>query len=117
MCLEIEEDKDVDIAYYVTSHELAHQWWAHQVMAANVQGSTMIIESLSQYSALMVMKREYSQEHMKEFLKEEVNRYLSGRTNETKRENPLATSGEPAIYQVWEGSRKLIRIAGLHWGG
>ncbi|MEQ9423461.1 MAG: M1 family aminopeptidase [Cyclobacteriaceae bacterium] len=88
--LKIEDEKDVDIAYYVTSHELAHQWWAHQVMSANVQGSTMIVESLSQYSALMVMKQEYPQEHMQEFLKEELNRYLRGRSREDKRENPLA---------------------------
>ena len=108
--LEIEEEKDVDIAYYVTSHELAHQWWAHQVMAANVQGSTMIIESLSQYSALMVMKREYPQEHMKEFLKEEVNRYLTGRTNETKRENPLAKVENQQYIRYGKGAVNLYAL-------
>lgn len=105
--LEIEEDKDVDVAYYVTSHELAHQWWAHQVMAANVQGSSMIIESLSQYSALMVMKHQYSQELMKEFLKEELNRYLSGRTSETKRENPLVTVENQQYIRYGKGAVNL----------
>ncbi|MEM1134401.1 MAG: M1 family aminopeptidase [Bacteroidota bacterium] len=89
--LEIDDEDDVDVAFYVTAHELAHQWWAHQVMAANVQGSQVIIESLSQYSALMVMKQVYSEEKIQQFLKEELQRYLSGRSTETKREMPLAT--------------------------
>ena len=50
--------EDIDYVFYVTAHEMAHQWWGHQVTAANVQGSTMLIESLSQYSALMVMEKE-----------------------------------------------------------
>lgn len=89
--LEIDDENDVDVAFYVTAHELAHQWWAHQVMSANVQGSQVIIESLSQYSALMVMKQVYPEEKIQEFLKEELQRYLRGRSTESKREMPLAT--------------------------
>jgi len=89
--LEIDFEDDVDIAFYVTAHELAHQWWAHQVMSANVQGSQAIIESLAQYSALMVMKQVYPEEKLQELLKEELQRYLSGRSRESKREMPLAT--------------------------
>jgi len=36
------------------------------------------------------MKEEYPQEHIKEFLKEELDRYLRGRTFEQKKEMPLA---------------------------
>jgi hypothetical protein len=31
-------------------------WWAHQVMGANVQGATLMSETMAQYSALMVME-------------------------------------------------------------
>ncbi|MEP7062914.1 MAG: hypothetical protein ABI881_10980, partial [Betaproteobacteria bacterium] len=35
-----EGDKDdIDYPYYVTAHEAAHQWWAHQVIGGDVQGS------------------------------------------------------------------------------
>ncbi|MEP6679679.1 MAG: hypothetical protein ABJB78_10300, partial [Betaproteobacteria bacterium] len=35
-----EDDKDdIDYPYYVTAHEAAHQWWAHQVIGGDVQGS------------------------------------------------------------------------------
>ncbi len=41
---DIEED-DVDNVFYVTAHEVAHQWWAHQVMGANTQGGTVVVEN------------------------------------------------------------------------
>jgi ABC-2 type transport system permease protein len=49
----------IDYVFYVTAHEAAHQWWAHQVIGADVQGATVLSESLAQYSALMVMEQEY----------------------------------------------------------
>jgi ABC-2 type transport system permease protein len=36
-----------------------HQWWAHQVVGANMQGMTLLSETLAQYSALMVMEKMY----------------------------------------------------------
>ncbi|MFT4787033.1 MAG: ABC-2 type transport system permease protein [Cyclobacteriaceae bacterium] len=81
--------KDVDLPFYVTAHEVAHQWWGHQVTEAGVKGNAMLSETLSQYSALMVMKKNYSPEIIKEFLKHELNSYLVGRTFEQKKEMPL----------------------------
>lgn len=102
--LDIDDEDDVDIAYYVTAHELAHQWWGHQIMPANVQGSAVLSESLSQYSALMVMKQTYSEEKIEQFLKEELERYLKGRTRETKREMPLATVEEQSYIHYGKGA-------------
>lgn len=84
----IEED-DVDLPFYVTAHEIAHQWWGHQVTEARVRGNAMISESMSQYSALMVMKQESTEEVIQEYLKHELNNYLFGRTFERKKEMPL----------------------------
>jgi aminopeptidase N len=47
---------DIDMVYYVVAHEMGHQWWAHQVVGADMQGATFLSESLAQYSALMVME-------------------------------------------------------------
>lgn len=82
-------DEEIDYVYYVTAHEAAHQWWAHQVMSANVQGGTMLIETFAQYGALMVMEREYGADHMRRFLKYELDNYLNARSNETREELPL----------------------------
>jgi ABC-type cobalamin/Fe3+-siderophores transport system ATPase subunit len=56
---------DIDYPYYVTAHEVAHQWWAHQVIGGNVQGATMLSETLAQYSALMVMKQKFGGDQMR----------------------------------------------------
>lgn len=80
---------DIDYPYYITAHEVAHQWWAHQVIGGHVQGSTLLSESLSQYAALMVMEKEFGKENMKHFLRYELDRYLSGRSEENEKELPL----------------------------
>ncbi|WP_424961536.1 M1 family aminopeptidase [Ekhidna sp.] len=108
--VKVEEEDDVDVTYFVTAHELAHQWWGHQLFPANVQGSAVLSESLSQYSALMVMKQEYPQEHLKEFLKEELNRYLSGRTTEQKKEMPLALAENQAYIHYGKGANIMYAL-------
>jgi ABC-2 type transport system permease protein len=82
-------EEDVDMVFYVTAHEMAHQWWGHQVTDADVKGNAMLSETLSQYSALMVMKKNYSPEMIQKFLKYELDRYLRGRAGESKKEQPL----------------------------
>lgn len=82
-------EKDIDYVYYVTAHEVAHQWWGHQVMEARVKGNAMLSESMSQYSALMVLKHKFTPEILERYLKYELDRYLSGRAFERKKEQPL----------------------------
>jgi len=82
-------DKDIDFVYYVTAHEVAHQWWGHQVMEAGVKGNAMLSESMSQYSALMVLKHKFTPEILERYLKYELDRYLMGRATERKKEQPL----------------------------
>ncbi|HEV3039535.1 MAG TPA: ABC transporter permease [Candidatus Angelobacter sp.] len=86
------DDKDkeaVDLPYYVTAHEVGHQWWAHQEISANVEGATSMVETLAQYSALMVMKHHYGPESIKKFLHRELAVYLQGRAIERNEEKPL----------------------------
>jgi ABC-type transport system involved in multi-copper enzyme maturation permease subunit len=96
---EIDDQEGVDNVMYITAHEVAHQWWAHQVVGADVQGANMITESLSQYSALMVMEHEYGRDMMREFLKYELDRYLAQRGREVQEEMPLVrVEQQPYIY-------------------
>jgi ABC-2 type transport system permease protein len=56
-------------------------------------------ETLAQYSALMVMEEEYGREHMRRFLKYELDRYLSGRGREPERELPLVrVENQPYVH-------------------
>lgn len=80
---------DIDMVFYVVAHEMGHQYWAHQLIGANMQGSEMMSEGFAQYSALMVMEKEYGKDKMKKFLKYEMDDYLGGRSGELEGENPL----------------------------
>jgi ABC-2 type transport system permease protein len=39
----------LDFAFYVTAHELTHQWWGNQIIPANALGSVMLTESVTEY--------------------------------------------------------------------
>ncbi|MEY3174656.1 MAG: hypothetical protein RLZZ436_2570 [Planctomycetota bacterium] len=86
---DIRDESDIDYVFYVVAHEMAHQWWAHQVTGANMQGATMLSETLAQYSALMVMEQEYGRDLMRRFLRYEMDSYLRARGAEMLSERPL----------------------------
>lgn len=89
----------IDYVSYVTAHEVAHQWWGHQVIGANVQGATVLSESLAQYSALMVMEHTYGRDKMHRFLRYELDDYLAGRGREALDETPLyRVENQPYIH-------------------
>jgi len=79
----------IDYPFAVTVHEVAHQWWAHQVMGANVLGAKILTESLAEYVRLKALERQYGKSKMHQFLKYALDHYLSGRSNEI--------SGEPSL--------------------
>lgn len=81
--------KDVDYVSYITAHELAHQWWAHQIVGADEQGATLLSEALAQYSALMVMEKKYGPTQVKNLLAYELRYYLKSRSKEQFEELPL----------------------------
>jgi aminopeptidase N len=82
--------KNLDHVWYVTAHEVAHMWWAHQVVGADRTGATFLSETLAQYSALMVMERRYGPDRMRRLLKHELDAYLKGHAKSSE-EDPLET--------------------------
>ncbi|GAB3219445.1 aminopeptidase [Algoriphagus aestuariicola] len=97
--MDIDDEKDVDMAFYVTAHEVAHQWWGLQLEAANVQGQNMILETLAQYSAMMVHREKYGDEKVRQFLKLQLENYKEAKIKSSKEELPLAlVENEEHIY-------------------
>ena len=83
----------------------------HQVVGGNVQGSTILSETLSQYSALMVMKHKYGERRMQKFLQYEMDRYLLGRSTEQKKELPLSRVENQPYIHYQQGQRHHVRAA------
>ncbi|WP_301749921.1 M1 family aminopeptidase [uncultured Erythrobacter sp.] len=86
---DVRDPETIDYVTYVTAHEFAHQYWAHQLVGADMQGSTLLSETLAQYSALMVMKQLYGEDKIRRFLQFELDRYLEGRKGDVLDEQPL----------------------------
>lgn len=109
----LEEKDAIDYVYFVTAHEMAHQWWGHQITPANVRGGQFLSETMAEYSALMVMKKQYGIELMGRFLRRELNDYLSGRSRETKKENPLMDIEMQSYAYYNKGSLAMFNVMDL----
>jgi ABC-2 type transport system permease protein len=107
---DLRDKEAIDYVFYVTAHEMAHQWWAHQVTGANVQGTTMLVESLAQYSALMVMEKEYGRNKLRRFLRYELDRYLGSRGSEQIEEQPLYRVENQDYIHYRKGSLIFYRL-------
>jgi hypothetical protein len=105
--------KDIDRTYFVTAHELAHQWWGHQLIGGRVAGSNMMSESLAEYSALRIAEHKYGDDQMHKFLKHELDGYLRGRASEANNEPPIVLVQREAYVWYQKGSLVLYGLADL----
>jgi ABC-2 type transport system permease protein len=97
--LDIDDSTDVDMTFFVTAHEVAHQWWGLQVETANVKGRSFVLETLSQYSALMVFKNQFSQVKVDKLIAHQQDLYDKGKGKAKIEEVPLYLVGnEEYIY-------------------
>jgi ABC-2 type transport system permease protein len=107
----LDKPDDIDMVYYVVAHEMGHQWWAHQVIGANMEGATLLSETMAQYSALMVMEKEYGRDIMRKFLRYEMDNYLANRGRERQKERPLLTvEAEQGYVHYRKGSVVLYYL-------
>jgi ABC-2 type transport system permease protein len=99
-----------DYAYYVTAHEVAHQWWGHQIMPSRTRGANQISETMAEYSALMVLKQRYGPDAMPKFLKYALDQYLRGRANEDKFEANMLDNDTRAYVWYQKGSMLMYAL-------
>jgi hypothetical protein len=107
----VDPTKDIDRTYFVTAHELAHQWWGHQLIGGSVEGSNMMSESLAEYSALRIAQKKYGDAQMHKFLKHELDGYLRGRAGESRKEPPIVLVQREAYVWYQKGSLVLYGLA------
>jgi ABC-2 type transport system permease protein len=102
-----------DYCYAITAQQLAQQWWRFEVAPNATEGSMVIPEGLSLYSALVMDEKKYGRGNMKNILQDQVGFYLAVRGRSEEREHPLVTAdqwyewGGKAGYTLY-GLRDLI---------
>ncbi len=105
--------KDIDYPFYVSAHEVAHQWWGHQLVGGATRGANVLSETLAEYSALMVMKQDFGPARMRRFLRYDLDHYLMGRAMEKKRELPLAENEHQNYIAYNKGSLAMYLLQDL----
>ncbi|UTW65773.1 hypothetical protein KFE94_14085 [bacterium SCSIO 12643] len=107
----LEDENENNVIDAVIAHEMAHQWWAHQVVGANMQGGTLMSESFAEYSSLMTMKSITDNPmKMRNFLKYDHDRYLRGRGRELQKELPLYKMENQMYLHYGKGSVILYAL-------
>ena len=93
------DPEDLDMPFWVTAHEMGHQWWPHQTAGGDVQGSAFLSEGLSEYSAVSLLAKEKGEKQLRKFLKYELDKYLMGRAMESRHEpSIMKTEGQQYIH-------------------
>ncbi|MCP4884136.1 MAG: hypothetical protein GY908_10115 [Flavobacteriales bacterium] len=109
--INLEDETENNIVDAVIAHEMGHQWWAHQVIGANMQGGTMMSESFAEYSSLMTIKNiTENPMKMRQFTKYDHDRYLRGRSSERLKELPLYKVENQGYIHYGKGSVILYAL-------
>ena len=74
----------------MTAHDFAHQWFPHQMISAEVEGYPVLVETLAQYSAHMLIRHVRGEDQIRRYLQYELDRYLGGRAWSEEPEPTLA---------------------------
>ena len=74
------DPRTIDFVFGVIAHEVAHQWWGHQLTPAYVEGAPILAESLAWYSALGAIEHEFGRDHLDRMLAMMRESYLTPRT-------------------------------------
>ena len=119
------EQDGAHLPYFVTAHEVAHQWWGHMIVPAEAPGADFMIEGMANFSALMLLDEEKGREAREALLRYMERQYLASRRGD--RELPLVENvafdrqGESVAYNrgawvMWMLEHQIGReamIAGL----
>ena len=81
------------------------------MIGAPVKGATLLSESMSEYSSLKVLEKTYGKTQMRRFLKDAMDGYLTGRTAEQIKEQPLMYNENQQYIHYQKGSLVLYAMS------
>jgi ABC-2 type transport system permease protein len=99
----------VDLTFFGTAHEVAHQWWGGQVRPAYAKGRAFVSESLSNYSAMMVTEKVLGPAEARRVYDYQMNRYLTQRA-EYGRDVPLLEVEDHPYVSYGKGAVALYTL-------
>ncbi len=106
----LSKSTEFNVPFYITAHEVAHQWWGDQVRGALVKGSEVIEETLSQYMAAMVSIEHFGPQSLEHIMNFEKRRYMTGRKRETQIEQPLFKAENQSYIHYGKGLINMMAL-------
>ena len=105
-----DDAKSIDIASYVTMHEIGHQWFGHQIVPGETKGFNVLSEGLTENAALTAYEAKFGWNRARRMLEERtIRRYLSGRANDN--------DDEPALINAdSQGYLNYNKSSWVFWG-
>ena len=101
------------LAYRRFAHEVAHQWWGHQLNLDARPGGEILVESLAKYTEMMILEHQFGKAAARDLRTYELDRYLRGRGSESQAENPLFLSERQPYLAYSKGPLVFYAIADL----
>ncbi|HEU4886444.1 MAG TPA: M1 family aminopeptidase, partial [Thermoanaerobaculia bacterium] len=99
----------VDLTFFGTAHEVAHQWWGGQVRPAYAKGRGFVSEALANYSAMLVTEKVLGPAEAQRVYDYQMNRYLQKR-GETGKDVPLLEVDEHPHVAYGKGAVALYTL-------
>lgn len=95
---------------YTTIHELAHMWWGHRVIGANMQGRQLLNEGMAEYASLMFLREQFGEPIAHRILQGTNDAYLAARCDVDLAEVPLMYTTETRRH-ISYGKGQLVMYA------
>lgn len=89
---DLRDSSAFDVVAKRVSHEVAHQWFGHQLTPRSTAGASMLIESTAKYVEGIMLEKMHGKQQLRHLMSEEMNRYFRSRNRSTR--------PEPALDQV-----------------
>jgi len=78
-----------DVVTKRVSHEVAHQWFGHQLTPYTGAGGSFLVESTAKYMECIIQEQRHGKHQLRTLVKEEMSRYFRSRNRAVVPEPPL----------------------------
>lgn len=100
---DLRDTSSFDVVTKRVAHEVAHQWFGHQLTPINTEGASMLVESTAKYIECVILEKQRGKDQLRQLLKTEMDRYFSARNRSLLIEPPLDKVDEQGFISYSKG--------------
>ena len=105
-----QEASDFNVIAKRTIHEVAHQWWGHQLAPMREEGASFLVEGITQYIEALLMEKKFGKPARYQLSRSAHRRYFTGRAYAQEKEAPLYLVEGNQAYLSY-GKSQIVMMA------